>query len=169
MIKGLASYFERLQQANTERFASVHWGDFASAWSSGLLRYPNLCVYSVNKVSDGKMEGVELTITVSDIVRDVKTNLIDVENSTYYLARAVFDVLRKERQFSASDNVNFRFFKQSGGDVVAGHTFTMVVSKVAKDCNIMELAPCRELGDWFVFTDGADIIDENGIKFEIEE
>lgn len=149
-IKTLHSYFGRLQKANPERLASFHWGDWWKAWSERTLVYPNITVYSLNKSFDGKLDTVEVTITISDMIRDDEKNLLDVEHSTHLLCRNVFDNLRRNGAFASADkqSTSLRFFKNAGGDYVAGHTFTVRLTGVGKwDCDDkMKVADCFDVG-----------------------
>lgn len=147
MIKDINSFFEGFQQANSLKLVSHHWGDFWNAWSSRLLRYPNITTYSVTKgITNKKVDTYDVTVTISDMVRNDDSNLIDVENSTLQICRDVFDAMRVHFSI-VNSSVSIRFFRQSGGDVVAGHTFVVTVQEVGKsNCGAnMKLAPCRSV------------------------
>lgn len=130
MIKFLIDFFASIQVDNKDVISAFQWGDFYKAWSSGTASYPFLNAFANTKPFKKGMTTIDLTVSISDIVREDESNLNDVENSTLELLRDVYNLMRQnlpENLISISDNATSTFFVNNGGDNVAGHFLTVSI------------------------------------------
>ena len=132
MILKINNILNKIYRQNSSVFGGYGWGDFYKKWSGCDISYPYLNAFSLNKRFEKGLSIVDVTVSVSDIIRENESNILEVENSTFAILRDLLNLLNselKKHDMLISGNTNLTFFTNRGGDNVAGHYAVISISQ----------------------------------------